>query len=348
MAGILSKTKDNKFIEELIEVLSSEESSRGGLPTRFKCLAEYGDKDFAKNIIKEHPSKFWINEFESLTAVDSITVSFLLDVFSELNEEATEKHQPVTENPFVVTKLTIYSSNLTQSGIRRICKSLEKEFCSVTALLLFDCHLNDECVDCMRGLVSSRLIELELSFNQITDAGVISLSQALQSSACKVTTLDLSLNQITDAGVISLSQALQSSACKVTTLHLSSNQITDAGIISLSQALQSSACKVTTLDLHDNQITDAGVNSLSQALQSSACKVTTLDLHDNQITDAGVNSLSQALQSSVFKVTTLDLSYNQITDAGVISLSQALQSSACKVTTLSLNGNQISHSEWLY
>jgi len=170
MAGILSKTKDNKLIKELIEVLSSEESSRRVLPTSFKCLAEYGDKHFAKNIIKEHPSKFWIDVFQSLTDVDSITVSFLLDVFSELNEEATEKHQPFTENPFVVTKLIICSSNLTQSGIRRICKSLEKEFCSVTALQLIGCHLNDECVDCMRGLVSSRLIELTLNFIHITDA----------------------------------------------------------------------------------------------------------------------------------------------------------------------------------
>jgi len=291
MTGILSKTKDNKFIEELIEVLP-EESGRFGLPTSFKCLAEYGDKDLAKNIIKKHPSKFWIDEFGSLTAVDSITVSFLLDVFSELNEEATEKRQPFTEKPFVVTKLAISRSNLTQSGIRRICKSLEKEFCSVTALLLFDCYLNDECVDCMRGLVSSRLIKLELRVNQITDAGVISLSQALQSSACKVTTLDLEDNRITDDGVISLSEALQSSACKVTTLHLSNNLITDAGVRSLSQALQSSACKVTTLHLSGNQITDGGVISLSQALQSSACKVTTLHLSGNQITDGGIISLS--------------------------------------------------------
>jgi len=281
MAGIISKTKDNKFIEELIEVLSSEESSREGLPTSFKCLAEYGDKDFAKNIIKKHPSKFWIDEFRSLTAVDCITVSFLLDVFAELNEEPTEKHQPFTEKPFVVTKLTISSSNLTQSGIRRICKSLEKEFCSVTALQLIECHLNDECVDCMRGLVSSRLTNLVFKFDSITDAGVISLSRALHSSACKVTTLDLSFNQITDAGVNSLCQALKSSACKVTTLDLSSNQITDIGAISLSQALQSSACKVTTLDLGHNQITYFGDISLREALQSSACKLTTLNLSGN-------------------------------------------------------------------
>jgi len=344
MAGILSKTKDNEFIEELIEVLSSEERSREGLPTSFKCLAEYGDKDLAKNIIKKHPSKFWIDKFRSLTAVDSITVSFLLDVFTELNEEATKEHQPFSEKPFVVTKLTISSSNLTQCGIRRICKSLEKEFCSVVTLKLGTCGLNDECVDCTRGLVSSRLTELALSNNQITDAGVISLSQALQSSACKVTTLNLNGNKITDAGVRSLSQALQSSACKVTTLNLRFNQINDIGVISLSEALESPACKVATLNLNGNKITDAGVRSLSQALQSSACKVTTLNLGFNQINDIGVISLSEALESSACKVTTLNLGHNQITDAGVIRLSQALQSPACKVATLDLDGNHITDS----
>ena len=315
MAGILSKKKDNEFMEKLLKVLQAEGRGRGGVPISVKCLAEYEDKDFAKDIIKKHPSKFMIDRLLHLTDVDCMSVSFLLDVFTELNGEATKNPQPSTGQTLrFVEKLSIRDSILTLSGVRRICKSLKREFCKVT--------------------------RLDLGRNEITEAGVISLSQALQSSACKVTTLYLDGNQITDAGVISLSQALQSSACKVTTLYLSGNQITDAGAISLSQALQSSACKVTILDLRQNQITDAGVISLSQALQSSACKVTTLCLSGNQITDAGVISLSQALQSSACKVTTLYLDGNQITDAGVISLSQALQSSACKVTTLYLSGDQ--------
>ena len=342
MAGILSKKRDNELMEKLLEVLISEESGRDTLLIRAKCLAEYEDKDFAKNIIKKHPSKFGIDGFRELTDLDCITVSFLLDVFCELNKEACKKHQPLTEQTLIVKELNISSSNLTQSGIRRICKSLEKEFCPVVALGLRGCRLNDECIDCMRELVFSKLTELDLDDNEITDDGVISQSQALQSPACKVTTLDLSFTQtVTDGGVISLSQALQSSACKVTTLNLSVNRIADAGIISLSQALQSSACEVTTLDLSVNRIADAGIISLSQALQSPACKVTTLNLRRNQITDAGVISLSGALQSPACKVTSLDLSDNQITDPGVISLSQALQSPACEVTTLLLGCNTI-------
>jgi len=54
--------------------------------------------------------------------------------------------------------------------------------------------LNDECVDCMRELISSRLTELVLEVNAITDVGVIRLSEALQSPTCKVTTVDLGYN----------------------------------------------------------------------------------------------------------------------------------------------------------
>ena len=347
MAGILSKKKDHELMEKLLEVLQAEERGRHGLLISIKCLAEYEDKDFAKDFIKKHPSRFKIDAFKNVTDVDCISVSFLLDVFCELNEEASKKPQPSTGQALCFDeKLVIMLSNLTLPGVRRICKSLEKEFCKVTTLHLSGDQITDAGVISLSEALQSsacKVTILNLSDNQITDAGVISLSQALQSSVCKVTTLHLSGIKITDAGVISLSQALQSSACKVTTLDLSGNQITEAGVISLSEALQSSACKVTTLNLSDNQITDAGVISrLSQALQSSACKVTTLHLGSIEITDAGVISLSQALQSSVCKVTTLNLSDNQITDAGVISrLSQALQSSACKVTTLHLGSIEI-------
>ena len=115
--------------------------------------------------------------------MDCISVSFLLDVFCELNEEATKNSQPSTEQILQFgERLGIVTSNLTPFGVKLICKSLEKEFCKVTRLYLSGSH--------------------------ITDAGVISLSQALQSSACKVTELYLGFNEITDAGVISFESSI--------------------------------------------------------------------------------------------------------------------------------------------
>ena len=343
MSGILSKGKDNESMEKLLEALPSSNESKDIL-LRAKCLTEYEDKEFAKSIVKKHHRLFYTDdnriEFETLTDADCIAVSFLLDVFSSLNEEADTRHQIFSEQTFIVG-LIIRSSNLTQSGVRRICSSLEKDFCDVNELSLIYCQLNDECADSLSQALQSSACQVTLLYltgNQFTDAGVFSLSQALQSSACQVTLLYLTGNQFTDAGVFSLSQALQSSACQVTTLYLGGDQITDAGVFSLSQALETS-CQITLLTLGGNQITDAGVVSLSQALQSSACQITSLNLYC--ITDAGVVSLSQALQSSACQITTLCLTSKQITGAGVVSLSKALQSSACQVTTLGLSENQI-------
>ena len=172
---------------------------------------------------------------------------------------------------------------------------------------------------------------LNLKDMKVTDAGVASLSQALQTPTCTVTRLNLGGNEITDAGVASLCQALQTPACKVTTLTLRGDQITDASVASLCQTLQTPTCTVTELDLSGIQITDAGVASLCQALQTPTCKVTELTLRGIQITDAGVASLCQALQTPTCKATTLTLRGNQITDAGVASLRQASKTAACKV-----------------
>ena len=346
MSGILSKQKDNNFMEFLLEQVSKDIDC--GILLMAKCLAEYEDQEFAKSIVKKRYRELCVVSggisFRGLTDVDCIAVSFLLDVFSAVNaEEASGRNETSSElQSHRIGKMSILSSRLTQYGVKRILKSLEKEFCVITNLNLTGNILNKKCADKIGELLPlTKVTELDLFNDKINDAVVASLCQALQTPTCKVTTLYLGLNQITDAGVVNISVALQTATCKVTTLDLSGNQITDAGVVSLCQALQTPTCKVTTLDLSWNQITDAGVVSLCQALQTPTCKVTTLYLGLNQITDAGVVNISVALQTATCKVTTLDLSWNQITDAGVVSLCQALQTPTCKVTRLNLSVNQI-------
>ena len=310
MSGILSKEGNtDKFMKELLEEFPSPKD----ILLTAKCLFEYQDKEFAKIIIKkrhreyfERTSERGVNFFE-LTEMDCTAVSFLLEVISALKEEASTECQTVCEQPYRSVNLLMItdSRDLSQSGFRRICKMLEKDFCTITKLWVMLCELNDEYADCIKGLVSSRLEELELNFNHITDAGVDNLCQALHSSNCKVTSLSLDINQITDAGVFSLCHVLQSSACGITSLSLRDNRITDAGVYRLCQSLQSSASQVTKLFLDNNKITDAGVVYLCQALQSSTCQVATLELGGNTISVAGVATLCKALQLSTCRVTSL-------------------------------------------
>ena len=341
IAGILSKKKNDELMKNVLESIPFP-SIRNSL-LRAKCLSEYQDKEFAKNIIKNHPDHYCKNGivFANLNDVDYIAISFLLDAFSALNEEqaTTAQHQR-TEQSFTVNSLSIGFSSLTLSGLKRIVESLEKESCPVTILTFIGVRFT-KCVDYISGLVCSKLKGLWMTNSSITDDDVTSLCDALTHPSCKVTTLVLSCNQITDTGVTSLCDALTHPSCKVTTLVLNGNQITDTGVTSLCDALTHPSCKVTALDLSGNQITDTGVTSLCDALKHPSCKVTTLDLGDKQITDTDVASLCDALTHPSCKVTTLGLSQTQITDTGVTSLCDALTHPSCKVTALDLSGNQI-------
>jgi len=344
MAGILSKKKNGELMEKLLESISSSSSEYRLLSA--KCLSEYQDKEFARTVIKNHHQQFsdhGVLKFSSLNDVDCIAISFLLDVFSALNEDkaATGQHQR-SEESCTVNRLEIStSSSLTLSGIKRLCESLEKEHCPITQLNISHVRLTDKSVDCISGLVCSKLTRLHMAGNYITETGVTSLCAALTHPSCKVTTLHLIVNQIADTGVTSLCDVLKDLFCKVTTLNLTQNQITDTGVTSLCDALTHPSCKVTTLHLGQNQITDTGVTSLCETLTHPSCIVTTLDLHNNQITDTSVTRLCDALTHPSCKVTTLGLSFNQITDIGVTSLCDALTQPSCKVTTPDLHSNQI-------
>ena len=313
IAGILSKKKNDELMKNLLESISFSSYSNY-LLLRAKCLSEYEDKEFAKNIIKNHAHHYpqageWY--FKNLNDVDCIAISFLLDVFTALNEEqaTTAQHQR-SEQSFTVKCLSITEPlSLTLSGLNRIVESLKKESCSVT-ILMFGAVPLTKCVDCLSGLVCRKLKNLWMISSSITDDDVASLCDPLTHPSCKVTRLDLRDNQITDTGVTSLCDALTHPSCKVTILNLKGNQITDTGVTSLCDALKHPSCKVTTLHLRGNQISDTGATSLCDALKHPCCKVTTLGLRDNQITDTSVTSLCEALQHDNCKLVALDLRFN--------------------------------------
>ena len=373
MAGILSKEKDSELMEKLLDQLTpntcdSIEPNEHLLPG--KCLYEYQDKEFAKDYYRQNPvlgGSLW---FYEITDVDCIAISFFLDVLSALYEEEPSTRQqtsPSEQPPLIrfkrlgiaysktalsklpsistVKQLIIQTTVPMISGLTRIFASLEKDICPITELCLAYCtlvpELNPECADCIRRLLSKTLSGLVLCCNFDTDAGVVSLCEALKQPSCKVTTLGLDSNFVTDAGVVSLCEALKQPSCKVTELSLDANEITHVGAASLCEALKQPSCNVTRLCLNSNQITDVGAASLCEALKQPSCKVTKLCLDDNQITDVGAAILCDALKQPSCKVTKLWLDKNQITDVGAASLCDALKQPSCKVTTLTLNNTQI-------
>ena len=166
-----------------------------------------------------------------------------------------------------VKKLVLVSSQLTLSGIQRLCNSLNIEPCLELKLSLSD--FTDEYIDVIKKLVERKLSKLSLEKIKITHTGVDSLCEALQHPRCKLTTLSLEKTKITHTSVASLCEALQHPSCKLTTINLEDNDITDTGVASLCKALQHPSCQVTTLNLKDNDITETGAASLCNCFTAS-------------------------------------------------------------------------------
>ena len=343
MAGVLSKEGN----EELMEKLLASPLVDSNL--KMTCLTEYQNKEFAKKFIRNNPQAFCNSDgvmaFKDFSDVDCIGVSFVLDIISELNKEEAGEAQHKCSDKFVtVEKLKLSESQLTLSGIQRVCYSLNNEHCLVCELNLVFIYLTDECVDVINRLVVRKLTTLSLETTNITNTGVASLCEALQHPSCKLTTLNLGSSGINDIGVASLGEALQHPGCQLTTLSLGYSGIIDTCVVSLCEALQHPSCKLTTLNLRSSGINDIGVASLGEALQHPSCKLTTLYLEGNDITDIGVASLCEALKHPNSKLTTLRISSRGIGDTCVLSLCEALQHSSCKLTTLGMQHCRITES----
>ena len=157
MAGILSKVRDGKLMEKLLEQVSPDRGERNQHLLQAKCLYEYHDKEFAKEYYCQHPVRGEVIVFSDITDADCIAISFFLDTISALNEEEpSTRHQtlPSGEPPFITVnfgmadwelilpeqwssmpiKRLIIEDSMISSGLSRISASLERDSCSITEL----------------------------------------------------------------------------------------------------------------------------------------------------------------------------------------------------------------------
>lgn len=127
MGGILSTEGNEELMDKLMNSLHMDPH------LLIKCLSEYRDKDdeFTERFIRNHPQEFCAFGgcfyFEHLSDVDSITLSFMLDIISELNKgEAGEAQHKCSDNFVAGKKVKLVKSKQTLSRIKRVCGSLNK------------------------------------------------------------------------------------------------------------------------------------------------------------------------------------------------------------------------------
>ncbi|XP_062340620.1 protein NLRC5-like isoform X5 [Osmerus eperlanus] len=272
-------------------------------------------------------------------------------------------------NPSLLRDLDLSNSDLTDSGMKLLSAGLGNPLCKLETLRLSGCHITEEgCASLSSTLKSSSFLrQLELSNNDLKDAGMKLLSAGLGNPLCKLETLRLSGCHITEEGCASLSSTLKSTSflrhlelsnndlkdagmkllsaglgnplCKLETLRLSGCHITEEGCASLSSTLKSTSF-LRHLELSNNDLKDAGMKLLSAGLGNPLCKLETLRLSGCHITEEGCASLSSTLKSTSF-LRHLELSNNDLKDAGMKLLSAGLGNPLCKLETLRLSGCHI-------
>ncbi|XP_042201642.1 NACHT, LRR and PYD domains-containing protein 3-like isoform X2 [Callorhinchus milii] len=135
--------------------------------------------------------------------------------------------------------------------------------------------------------------------------------------------LQLGNNNLGDAGMKRMCDALRKPKCKMQTLRLRGNNLTADCTEDLTSALSTNH-SLTELILNDNKLGDCGVKRLCEALRNPKCKIRSLGLWNNCLTGGCTDDLVSALTTSR-SLRILDIGSNSFTDGSVPALRRLIQ-----------------------
>ncbi|XP_067084488.1 NACHT, LRR and PYD domains-containing protein 12-like isoform X2 [Osmerus mordax] len=223
-----------------------------------------------------------------------------------ITEEGCASLGSVLKSTSFLRQLDPSNNDLKDAGMKLLSAGLGNPLCKLETLRLSGCH--------------------------ITEEGCASLGSVLKSTSF-LRQLDLSNNDLKDAGMKLLSAGLGNPLCKLETLRLSGCLVTEEGCASLASALRSNPFHLRELDLSYNHPGEKGLKLLSAGLEDPHCRLEKLKLSGCHITEEGCASLGSVLKSTSF-LRQLDLSNNDLKDAGMKLLSAGLGNPLCKLETL--------------
>ncbi|KAM6154474.1 LOW QUALITY PROTEIN: NACHT, LRR and PYD domains-containing protein 12 [Erethizon dorsatum] len=152
----------------------------------------------------------------------------------------------LSANPSL-TELDLGLNDLGDPGVLRLCEGLKQPQCRLQTLRLGICRLGPAaCTTLSHVLQAGRLGELDLSFNDLGDAGAALLGEGLQHPASRLRERWLDSCGLTGRACEDLSRALGSSSGLVE-LYLTNNALGDLGVRLLCQRLRQASCRLCAL-----------------------------------------------------------------------------------------------------
>uniref|UniRef100_A0A673M3M8 NACHT domain-containing protein n=1 Tax=Sinocyclocheilus rhinocerous TaxID=307959 RepID=A0A673M3M8_9TELE len=238
---------------------------------------------------------------------------------------------------------------------------LSSSMCSLLAyVLLMSEEVLDELDLTMYGTLSgdrrtllpipdSRLMDLDMSHNELQDSGVKLLSDALKKPDCQLKILRLESCKLTGQSCESVASVLQSSNSRLIELDMSNNELQDSGVKLLSDGLKKPNCQLKILRFEIQMLSLCcyvavsvllGIHS-SKHLNINGCVIiqlfiTLFRLESCKLTGQSCESVASVLQSSNSRLIELDMSHNELQDSGVKLLSDGLKKPNCQLKILRL------------
>ncbi|XP_075330516.1 protein NLRC3-like isoform X2 [Odontesthes bonariensis] len=155
-------------------------------------------------------------------------------------------------NPSHLTELDLSWNTIRDSAEKELSSFLQSPHCGLKTLRLRGCSLSwTSCaslVSALKSNPSSRLTELNLSWNTIGDSAAKELSSFLQSPHCGLKTLRLMWCSLSESSCASLASALKSNpSSRLTELDLRQNKLNKSAVKELSDLVESPHSKLQTL-----------------------------------------------------------------------------------------------------
>ncbi|XP_047452492.1 NLR family CARD domain-containing protein 3-like isoform X1 [Mugil cephalus] len=239
----------NEEIAEYIKEKIRQNPSPERCVNLFHCLVELHDQSLLEEI-QNYLSSGRLSETELSPSQWSALVFVLLTSEEKLDEFDLRKY------------------SRSEEGLRRLLPVIKESRVAV----LKECNLTEECCEMLAAAVNSSILkELDLSDNDLQDAGIKLLSAGLERPTCQLETLRLAFCGITETGCGLLVTALRSNPGHLKKLDLSYNHPGQKGMEMLTSVQKEIAHLTVRFD-------NSGECYLKSALKKYSCELT-LDLN---------------------------------------------------------------------